>query len=115
MKPETQLQNLLLKRAPFRIPELRLFRRQVAVFKVDDRTVRVGIKGQCDLYGYLRGGHAVEIELKSATGTLSKEQKDWRAFCLEWGIPYVLLQQRAGESHEETVERWGVELAKALT
>lgn len=111
MPTERELQAALLLAAPRRIPTLRLFRRNVATVKIDGRTVRAGIKGQADLYGYFRGGLGIELELK-AFGRLSPEQLQWQAFCKEWGIPHLVLRAREGESVGETVERWCSEISQ---
>jgi len=112
---ESQLQSALLLHAPKSLPGIRLFRRNVIAARVGDRTVRAGIKGQCDLYGYIRGkGRVVEIEIKSSVGRLSPEQKTWAAWCAEWEVPHIVLTGAKGETTEETVERWCGELERFL-
>lgn len=110
-KQETLLQIQLLLVAPERLPNLRLFRRNVATATLHGTKVKFGIAGQCDLYGLLKGGRHLEIELKSATGTLNLEQKAWRSWCIGWGITHLVLKAKKGESVGETVERWIAELA----
>lgn len=75
------------------------------------REVRFGIPGQADLYGYWRGGSAVEVELKSASGRVGEDQKRWLAWCDRWGVQSLVLQAKADEAAEETVDRWITELA----
>jgi len=106
MPTESSLQTSLLLAAPQRLPELRLFRRNVVVAQHGDRQTRAGLKGQADLYGYVRGGTVIELELKGHRTAVSPEQKAWAAWCAEWGVPFLLLRARGGESAEETVERW---------
>jgi len=72
-RDETNLQRELLAALPTRLPNLRLYRRMV-VAEVAGTKVRFGVAGQCDLHGFTRGGRAVEVELKSATGVLSAPQ-----------------------------------------
>jgi hypothetical protein len=112
---ELDLQRELLIAAPRELPTLRLFRRNIvnatSAFGV---RMRAGIKGQCDLYGVVRGGRHLEIELKSATGSLRAEQKAWRAWCVQWGVPYALLEGSKLETTEETVGRWLSELRAFL-
>lgn len=103
---ESELQAALLLAAPACLPRVRLFRRNIGKAKKNGYTVQFGITGQCDLYALVRGGRHIEIELKSATGTLEPEQKDWRAWCERWEIPYLLLSGEVGETVKETVERW---------
>lgn len=109
-----QLQPELLRLAPYRIPELRLFRRNILRAKIDGRIIQAGIKGQCDLWGVTRGGTHVEIELKSIRGSLTPEQRSWGAFCVEWRVPYVALKAHKGESCQQTAERWCVEIRRVL-
>lgn len=105
---ERDLKSTLLLAAPRELPTLRLFTRQVMRVKLheSERTVAVGIKGQCDLYGLARGGLHIELELKTATGVMSPKQREWRAFCERWAVPHLVLRAKAEESVEETVKRW---------
>ena len=112
---ESVLQAALLLEAPKSLPHIRLFRRNVIAARVGERTVRAGIKGQCDLYGYVRGGRTIEVELKAAGKTLSPEQRVWRNWCLEWGIPHIVLTGAKGETVDQTVERWLGELEQLIT
>jgi len=107
---ENELQAKLLAEAPKHLPDLRLFRRMVGVGNVGGREVRFGIRGQADLYGYWKGGIGVEIELKSASGRLSDDQRRWASWCEGWGVRCLVLQARADESAAETVSRWLAEL-----
>jgi len=107
---ETELQKLLLLAAPAALPNIRLFRRNTGVATYGERKVKFGIKGQCDLYGLLRGGQHWEIELKSAVGSLSLDQQRWRDFCEGWKVPYVLLKALHGDSTDRTIARWITEL-----
>lgn len=113
---ERDLKSTLLLAAPRELPNLRLFTRQVMRVRLlePDRTIPVGIRGQCDLYGLCRGGLHIELELKTATGRLTPPQTAWQAFCLEWQIPHLVLQARSGESVEETVKRWCGEIQDRL-
>jgi hypothetical protein len=114
VKLETELQIAFLLAAPARFPDLRLFRRNVIVARIESRTVHAGIKGQCDLYGYVRGGRIVEIELKSATGRQRPDQAAWATWCVEWGIPHIVLRGAVGETVKQTVKRWCNELEAFL-
>lgn len=109
---ESALKRLFLAELPKMLPELRLINRVVGNFEARGRpgspirTVNVGIKGLCDLHGWRRGGQAVEVELKSATGRLRPEQLHWRDWCLAWGIQHYVLSARKDETPEQTVARW---------
>ena len=111
MSLESRLQTKLLLEAPNRFPDLRLFRRNVgsAVMK-GGYTVQFAIPGQCDLYGYVRGGRAIEVELKNVGEKLKPDQRIWAAWCAEWGIPHIVLTAMKGETDEQTIDRWCEEL-----
>ena len=110
---EETLKSALLRDAPRVIPNIRLFIRARGVAKMaSGNTVSFGLDGQCDLTAYVRdsGGVSIEIELKKSTGRLRPDQEVWRAFCLAWGIPWILLKGGKGETIEQTMTRWFVEL-----
>lgn len=111
---ESTLQARLLLLAPERLPDLRLFRRNVVVARTENRTVRAGLPGQSDLYGYVRGGRVIEVELKAAGRYLSPPQRAWAKWCSDWDVPHVTLTGRVGETVEQTVERWIGELAELI-
>lgn len=113
---ETQLMRLLLERAPAELPDARLFRRNVGRFRSFDgaRVVHVGIEGQADLYALLRGGIIVEIETKSATGSLRVAQERWRSFCAAWGIRHLLLCAPKGATPDDVVTGWIEQLRSAF-
>jgi hypothetical protein len=106
--PESTLKRALLLAAPRELPDLRLFNRPILRVKLPnpDRTFAIGIRGQSDLYGLYRGGLHIELELKTAKGTMRAHQLTWRAFCLKWGVPHFVLQARTDESVDQTVGRW---------
>lgn len=114
MPIELTLQRMLLTRAATALPDVRMFRRNVMRVQTDDgRVVKNGIKGQADIHGYVKRNPLAipfEVELKSAEGSLSPEQKAWAAFCDAWRVPYVVLQQHHQETLDETVNRWLSEL-----
>jgi len=107
---ETHLMREFMHRAAVALPMLRLFRRNVAFIKVDNRAIRAGLKGQADLYGYIRGGRVIEIEIKAAHGKLTPEQEAWRDWCQEWGIPHLVLWAH----DDDPVTGWLEEVAYAI-
>ena len=111
MKLESTYQSTLLLRAPHVLPDLRLFRRQIMSGRIEGRRMSAGIAGQADLYGYWRGGGAVEIELKSLTGTTTPEQRAWREWCVSWGVPHLVLKPLRNEAVSATVARWLEQIA----
>lgn len=110
MSLESQLQARLLLVAPERLPDLRLFRRNVGTVNMYGRKVHFAIAGQCDLYGIFRGGKHIEIELKGVKTPVSQEQMIWSSWCVEWGVTHVFLRAKKDETVEQTVERWCQEL-----
>jgi hypothetical protein len=42
-------------------------------------------------------------------------QVRWRDFCRAWEIPYVIVRAKAGESAQETVDRWIQELRGVIS
>ena len=111
---ESAYQDHLLLLAPARLPQLRLFRRNVAKVRIKGRVVRFAIAGQCDLYGIFKRGMHVELELKGPRGVLEPDQESWRDFCFAWGVPWLLLKARKEESVEGCVERWIGEISAVL-
>lgn len=107
---ESELQAALLLAAPSALPDLRLFRRNVSVVEIDGRRIKHGIKGQADLYGYWKGGQAVELELKALGGSTREGQKEWAAFCQEWGVTYLMLKPFKEETIKTTIDRWLTEI-----
>lgn len=123
--------------AQYRHPRVRLFRRQVIDKTVQDvhsgrvHQVKAGIKGQADVYGFIKtfvpvhttsgvkiAGYThdpsiavpFEVEFKAERTRVSAEQERWKEFCAEWGIPHLILRARIGESQEQTLTRWNSEL-----
>lgn len=111
---ESQYQRLLLLEAPRKLPDVRLFRRNVGQGQyVGDgvhRVVTFGIKGQSDCYAIVRGGKLVELEIKALGGSLTKEQRAWRDFCQSWGVPWLLLKPLKDEAVDATIARWCEEI-----
>lgn len=105
--------------ASFRHPRARLFRRNILNITAQDLhtgsifQARSGIKGQCDVYAYMRGGRGVEIEFKAQRGKRSEGQEAWRVFCQAWGIPWVQLEAVDGDD-TATLAKWTRELNEFL-
>lgn len=111
---ETELRRRYIAACSRAFPDLRLFNRNVGFFKTPGGGgFRAGIKGQADVYGYFRtpirvrglgpepigtAGHGptivIEVELKRHGQHLKPEQETWRAWCKEWGVPYLLLEEK---------------------
>lgn len=68
-------------------PDVRIFPRIVGVFE----NIRVGIPGQCDLWGFVAPrGRLLEIEVKTGKATLSNVQEKWRDLIVKFGGIYIL-------------------------
>jgi hypothetical protein len=52
--------------------------------------VRFGVPGQADISGLLSSGRRVEIEVKSATGRQSPQQRAFEAMISKFGGLYIL-------------------------
>ncbi len=71
---------------------VRIFRRPVGLlFTKHGQPVRVGVKGQCDLWGYLKANPFAipfEIEVKVARDRLRDGQKDWAKTLDHLAVPH---------------------------
>lgn len=117
MRPELDENDLLqifIAEAPRVLPDVRVFRRNVTNLPttIEGRTFRMrhAIKGQSDAYAIVKGGRHVELETKAARGVMRERQEAWRAFCLAWAVPHLVLRARANEAPADTVARWVEEL-----
>ncbi len=115
---ETDLLALFIRRAPAVCPTVRVFRRNIIRRKVviEGREVMLvnGIPGQGDAEAIVRGGRHIEIETKAAKGRMRDRQEAWRAWCVSWGVPHLVLRAGKGEEPTATVERWCNELRGML-
>src|SRR5690349_2412214 len=111
---ETDLLHTFIERVPHALPDVRVFRRNIINRVVEEHgrkfQLKNGIKGQSDAYALVRGGRHVEIETKAASGKMREAQERWRAFCLGWSVPHLVLRARRNETPDETVNRWTDEL-----
>lgn len=112
---ETDLLHVFIARAPLTLTHVRLFRRNIINVEAKGGfRVRNGIKGQADAYALARGGAHVELETKAARGIMREAQLRWRAFCLAFGIPHLVLRALPQEDPDDTVARWIGELRATL-
>ena len=101
---EKQVQNTILREFGTR-PDMRLWRANTGAAVVGDisrimaacrragvpvRLVRFGVPGAADLSGILLGGQRFEIEVKSASGRQTPDQKAYQAMIERMGGLYVL-------------------------
>lgn len=86
---EKQLQNAIL-RAFGTLPGLRLWRANVGAARIGTRTIRFGIRGQADLTGIVADGRRLEIEVKSATGRQTAEQRNFQEMIERFHGIYIL-------------------------
>jgi hypothetical protein len=112
---ETDLLHAFIEAAPFALPNVRIFRRNVInVQAVQGFRARNGIPGQADAYAIVKGGLHIEIETKAARGKLAAAQLRWRDFCHTWRVPHLVLRAGNGEAPDATIERWLSELLAAI-
>ena len=79
----------------------RIFKRFVGKVRSlsGDRVIRVGKRGQSDLYGWVRVGKGVvpiEVEVKLGRDRLGDEQRNWRDLCLRFGVLWYEYRDREG-------------------
>ena len=86
---EKQIQNSILREFGTK-PWLRIWRANVGVARINRRVVRFGIPGQADLSGILYDGRRVEIEIKSASGRQTQDQKNFQAIIERFNGVYIL-------------------------
>lgn len=116
---EADLGALFVERVPYVLPHVRVYRRNILDVKAQRpngswfRAV-AGVPGQGDYYCLAQGGLHVEIETKAATGRMREAQLAWRAHCLRFEIPHLVLRAARQESPDATVTRWIDELRKCL-
>ena len=86
---EKELQNVIL-RAFGTMSRLRIWRANTGVAQIGKRFVRFGIPGQADLTGILPDGRRLEVEVKSATGRQTRDQKSFQRMIEKFNGVYVL-------------------------
>lgn len=92
------------------VPDARVFKRIVGTLRaLDDpsRIVRVGERGQCDLYGFVRGRPRAipfEIEVKVGKDRLREDQCAWAESCRHMGIPYLMVRADKREDIHRAVD-----------
>jgi hypothetical protein len=106
---EGDYQRALLARVAKVFPDVRFFRRNTGLIKLDDRVFRAGIAGQADLYVIGLGGWHGEVEVKRF-GSLTPEQMHWRDWCRAWCVPWIVVKADVDEPAAATIDRWVVEL-----
>jgi hypothetical protein len=113
---EIDLMWEMIRKLPYVVPRARAFRRNILNAQTEEgwRAVN-GIKGQCDCYVYVRpGGTVIEVETKAKGGVLSLKQHAWKRFCVDWGIPHLVLLEAKGDAPEVTVDKWIAEIARVV-
>lgn len=86
------MDRLLLEITKNKFP-IKLYKRHIGKFKplYSGRVVSIGLKGQCDLYGFLiiknKPAQCIEIEIKAnKQDKLRQEQIQWRDKCIQRNI-----------------------------
>lgn len=92
---ERDIQTAILRAFATR-DDVRLWRANCgAAETATGRIIKFGIKGQADLSGILPGGIRLEIEVKTATGRQSADQRAFGEMIKRWGGVYVLARSVA--------------------
>ena len=91
---EHQIQNAILREFGTRT-DLRIWRANTGVARYGKRVVRFGVPGQADLTGILPDGRRLEIEVKSATGRQSTDQKNYQQMIERLNGVYILARSVA--------------------
>jgi len=90
-RTEAQIQAEILIRLGEDFPkDVRAWRNNSGAIKVDDRFICFGLKGQADISGLLITGRRLEIEVKSAKGRQSKDQKNFEQMITDFQGIYIL-------------------------
>lgn len=72
-------------------PRLRIWRQNTGAAKINGSWVKFGVKGCPDILGLMApSGRLLGIEVKTATGKQSDDQKRFQAILEKWGGLYVL-------------------------
>lgn len=87
-KSEHDIQALILIYVTS-LPDTFAFRMNTGKARMGGRFVTFGIPGQPDIFAIIRG-RFVGIEVKTATGRQSKDQKNWQRNCERAGGLYIL-------------------------
>ncbi len=72
------------------IPNVVCWRCNNGAVKIGERFLRFSPNGIPDILGFVSGGRFLAIEVKSKSGKLSKEQKEWRDRMESYGCIYIL-------------------------
>ncbi len=67
-----------------------IWRQNTGAAKRGRQVIHYGLPGQADISGTLPGGRRLEIEVKSATGRQSADQKNFQRKCDKVGALYIL-------------------------
>ena len=83
---------------------MRLWRANILAARMGDRFVRAGVPGQADLTGILPGGRRLEIEIKSATGRQTADQRAFQAMIERFGEWPVVADGEIVDPQNATLE-----------
>jgi hypothetical protein len=87
---ETSIQAAIMIAVQQAYPAAVVFRRNVGKARdPSGRVIRFGLPGQADI-GAIIDGRPVEIEVKTASGRQSQEQRNWQAAVERAGGIYIL-------------------------
>lgn len=88
--PEATLQRLILARLNA-LPGVHVWRSNTGAARgPDGRLIRFGVAGQADITGLLPGGRRLEVEVKTRTGRVRPEQRQFQDLITAHGGLYIL-------------------------
>lgn len=85
-----------------------IWRQNVGGFRKGRSFIRLGMPGEADFTGWLfKTGQRIQIEAKTAKGTLSPSQESHRVLCLKTGVLWGVA--RSYGDCEMVLKSWGLE------
>lgn len=84
----------------------RAFRRDVGNYRDlrSDKVHKIGYKGEADVQGWLMGGYALAIEVKTGNAVRTEEQEKWAAMFQRMGGCYILARWNDCNDGETTIK-----------
>lgn len=111
MKEHEIMQGILISIGS--LPDVRIWRNNTGSIKTQDgRFITFGLKGSADMLGILKGGKFLAIEVKTATGRQSEQQKSFQKMIEAFGGVYILARSVDDVNRRLNLER--TELATQL-
>lgn len=105
MKQHTNFVNAIATAVNKKVPHARIFKRVAGLLTTQGgSTVSGTIKGQADLYGFVKTKHGAihfEVEAKTGADRMRPEQLLWLKCCQELGSPHLIAHAKKPEDQKE--------------